>query len=155
MRDISTLDMVIATLRYEIPTISAIDLFGSHAQRIAQPDSDVDLAFLADHAPDPVQRWELAGQLSGPIGSTVNLVDLCAASTVLQYQVITRGRHLCARDGWVSRICPCLCDACLKAILDTGIGAHKSGVPVTRRGESLDNVKSLMMVCVPESTRGF
>lgn len=86
-------------LHNRLPALSAVYLFGSHAQGAAGPDSDLDLAFLAEGASvDPVTLWQLAGELADISGCPVDLVDLRAASTVLQYQIITTGQRLWARD---------------------------------------------------------
>ena len=44
------------------------------------------------------QAGELAGQLAGLSDWPVDLLDLRAASTVMQYQVLTTGRRLWARE---------------------------------------------------------
>lgn len=42
----------------------------------------------------PLTLWELAGDLADVAGCPVDLLDLRAASTVMQYQVITTGQLL-------------------------------------------------------------
>ena len=95
------LDAIQARLQTAIPSLSAIYLFGSRARGTAGPDSDADLAILADAPPDPVALWTLAGDLADLAGCPVDLVDLRAASTVMQYQIIMAGRRLWARDAGV------------------------------------------------------
>ena len=82
-----------------IPSLSAVYLFGSLAQGTAGPESDVDIAILADQAPDAVGLWSLANDLADVAGCPVDLVDLRAASTVMQYQIITTGKRLWERDS--------------------------------------------------------
>lgn len=77
----------------------AIYLFGGVASGEAGPESDVDLAVLNDGPLDPVGLREIASELADLADSHVDLVDLRAASTVLQHQVVTRGRRLHARNG--------------------------------------------------------
>lgn len=86
-------------LQTTIPSLSAAYLFGSWAQGTARPESDIDLAILADDPPDPVGLWTLAGELADVAGCPVDLLDLRAASTVMQYQIITTGERLWARDA--------------------------------------------------------
>lgn len=86
-------------LQTAIPSLSAAYLFGSWAQGTAGPESDIDLAILADNPPDPVGLWTLAGELADVAGCPVDLLDLRAASTVMQYQIITTGERLWARDA--------------------------------------------------------
>ena len=85
-------------LRAALPEALAIYVFGSVATGEAGPDSDLDLAVLVAGRADPLILWRLAGELADIAGRRVDLVDLRAASTVMQYQVVTRGRRLWARD---------------------------------------------------------
>ena len=85
-------------LQNHLPDLLAVYLFGSHAQGTAGPDSDVDMAVLVPGQVDPVVLWQLSGGLADIVGREVDLVDLRAATTVMQYQVVTRGRRLWAKD---------------------------------------------------------
>ncbi|WP_434608969.1 nucleotidyltransferase domain-containing protein [Pseudomonas sp. D2-30] len=85
-------------LQNHLPDLLAVYLFGSHAQETAGPDSDVDLAVLLSGKVDPVSLWQLSGDLADIAGSPVDLIDLRAASTVMQHQIVTRGRRLWAKD---------------------------------------------------------
>jgi uncharacterized protein len=90
---------IIATLRAALPTLLAVYLFGSHAQGTAGPASDLDLAVLVEGKLEPVCAWELAQTLATQVGCEVDLLDLRATSTVMQYQVITNGVRLWAKDA--------------------------------------------------------
>lgn len=85
---------VVAQIRACCPDAIAVYAFGSQVQRGAGPDSDLDLAVLVAGYADPVALWELAGKLATVAGCEVDLLDLRAASTVMQYQVITTGQRL-------------------------------------------------------------
>jgi predicted nucleotidyltransferase len=85
-------------LRDAIPTLSGVWVFGSQATGDAGEESDLDLAVLADEAPDPVSLWENARALAGIAGCTVDLLDLRAVPTTTQYQVVQNGRLLWRRD---------------------------------------------------------
>ena len=69
-------------------------LFGSQASGDARPDSDWDIAFLADGDLDNVGRWHIAEELAAELGQDVDLVDLKEASTVLKMQIVMNGRLL-------------------------------------------------------------
>ncbi|QGM99520.1 nucleotidyltransferase domain-containing protein [Methylocystis parvus] len=86
-------------LRKRLPDAMAIYLFGSVASGEAGPESDVDLAVLNDGPLEPVFVWDVACELANVVDRHVDLVDLRTASTVLQHQVVTRGRRLWARDA--------------------------------------------------------
>ena len=94
----SRLETVCQRLRDALPGVMGIYAFGSRMQGTARPDSDLDLAVLVGGYADPLQLWELAGQLAGLSDWPVDLLDLRAASTVMQYQVLTTGRRLWARE---------------------------------------------------------
>lgn len=93
------LEAILAATRETIPSLTALYLFGSQASGDAGPESDLDLAILADSPPDEVGLWQLSGQLADLAGCPVDLLDLRAASTVMQYRIITTGRRVWARDS--------------------------------------------------------
>jgi predicted nucleotidyltransferase len=85
---------VVTAIRTRFPNALAIYAFGSQVQGTAGPQSDLDLALLTAGYADPLALWDLAGDLAGVVGMSVDLLDLRAASTVMQYQVITTGQCL-------------------------------------------------------------
>ena len=89
---------IVSALRQRLPALLAIYLFGSRATGHAGADSDLDLAVLVEGKLDILSTWELAQSLAGMVGCDVDLIDLRAASTVLQYQVITTGARLWNKD---------------------------------------------------------
>jgi predicted nucleotidyltransferase len=89
---------VLAHLRSVLPELLAVYLFGSQAQGTAGPESDLDMAVLMAGGADPVLLWQLSGELADIAGCSVDLIDLRAASTVMQYQILTRGQRLWAKD---------------------------------------------------------
>ncbi len=76
----------------------AVYLYGSFAKGVACPDSDIDLALLAQAPLPPGVLAELASELMDLCGRAVDLVDLRQVPTVLRMQVITTGRRLWCRD---------------------------------------------------------
>lgn len=91
-------DALIASIKEAIPTVSLIYLFGSHATGNAGPDSDIDVAVLAQAPLDPVHRWNLAGEIASTLHRDVDLVDLRQASTVLRMKIIRHGVCLYQRN---------------------------------------------------------
>ena len=91
-------EVLVDRLRQALPAVMAIYAFGSRVQGTAGLDSDLDLAVLLPGHADPVLLWELAGELSDVAGYPVDLVDLRAASTVMQYQVLAHGIRWWTRD---------------------------------------------------------
>ncbi len=79
----------------------AVYAFGSRVRdegRHAGPDSDLDLAVLVEGYADPVQLFELTGSLADVAVCAVDVLDLRAAATVMQHQVLMEGTRLWARD---------------------------------------------------------
>lgn len=91
--------LICAELQKAFPNALGIYAFGSRVQSTANADSDLDLAVLVAGYAEPLELWELANQLANKIGCEVDLLDLRAASTVMQYQVITSGKRLSAKDS--------------------------------------------------------
>jgi len=89
---------IVALLRARLPGVLGVYVFGSRERGSATPGSDLDLAVLVEGYAEPLQLWELSGELAQGLGHEVDLLDLRAASTVMQHQVLTTGRRLWARD---------------------------------------------------------
>jgi predicted nucleotidyltransferase len=87
-------EQLVALIRTRFPLTLAIYAFGSQVQGNANAKSDLDLAVLVAGYADPLALWDVSGQLADVVGCQVDLLDLRAASTVMQYQVITTGRRL-------------------------------------------------------------
>jgi uncharacterized protein len=89
---------MVELLRGRISGILGIYAFGSQVTGEAQSDSDLDLAVLVEGYADPGLLWELTGPLADLAQCPVDLLDLRAASTVMQYQILTTGKRLFAQD---------------------------------------------------------
>jgi predicted nucleotidyltransferase len=90
---------MIQTLRDRMPNLLGVYAFGSRITGTAGPDSDLDLAVLVAGYADPLTLFDLAGELADTAGCAVDLLDLRAASTVMQYQILTSGQRCWARDA--------------------------------------------------------
>lgn len=89
----------IAVLRREIPGLAAVYLFGSFASGEVRPDSDLDLAvFAGPPLPRPL-LLSLQQRIANMFNRDVDLVDLAAANTILQVQVIGEGKLVDAPDA--------------------------------------------------------
>ncbi len=83
--------VLVQTLRHHLPKLLALYAFGSRIQGTATAESDLDLAVLVAGYADPLTLWALADELAELAGCAVDLLDLRALSTVMQYQIITTG----------------------------------------------------------------
>jgi len=90
---------LIDAIQKNIPDVLAIYAFGSQIQGTANSDSDLDLAVLVSGYAEPLQLWSLSSDLADIVNRPVDLLDLRAASTVMQYQVITTGERWWAKDA--------------------------------------------------------
>jgi len=90
---------IVQALQTEIPHLLAIYAFGSRVHGSARPDSDLDLAVLVAGYAEPLALWTLANDMAEIAGCPVDLLDLRAASTVMQYQIIITGERWWARDA--------------------------------------------------------
>jgi predicted nucleotidyltransferase len=91
-------EAIIATLQARLAQLLGIYAFGSRISGTVRPDSDLDLAVLVAGYADPLILFDLAGDLSDVAGCAVDLLDLRAASTVMQYQIITTGQRWWAKN---------------------------------------------------------
>jgi predicted nucleotidyltransferase len=85
-------------LRAAFPAALGAYAFGSRATGTARADSDLDLALLLPGYADPLALWDAAQALAGEFGLDIDLVDLRAASTVMQFQILTTGERLWGRE---------------------------------------------------------
>jgi predicted nucleotidyltransferase len=90
-------DLITAHLRSALPDLLAIYIFGSQVDGNAGPASDLDLAILVAGKADPLKLWLLSGELADLAGIPVDLLDLRAASTVMQHQILSKGQRLWAQ----------------------------------------------------------
>lgn len=91
-------DAIVQILQTRVPDLLAVYAFGSRITGMAGPASDLDLAVLVAGYAGPLALFDLAGVLADIAGCAVDLLDLRAASTVMQYQIITIGQRWWARD---------------------------------------------------------
>ncbi|MDQ7016451.1 MAG: nucleotidyltransferase domain-containing protein [Gammaproteobacteria bacterium] len=89
---------IVTFLKNQVPNLLAIYAFGSRIRGDAHAESDLDLAVLVGGYADPLKLWEFAGSLEDLVHCPVDLLDLRAASTVMQYQIITLGERWWAYD---------------------------------------------------------
>lgn len=92
------LSLLFAALPEHMPELLGVYAFGSRVQGTFTDDSDLDLAILVAGKVDPVALWDVAQQLAIALDHDVDLLDLRAATTVMQYQILHTGRRIWARD---------------------------------------------------------
>ena len=91
-------DAIVQIVQDRVPKLLAIYAFGSRVHGTAGAGSDLDLAVLVAGYAESLALWKLAGELAELAGCEVDLLDLRAASTVMQYQILTGGQRWWAKD---------------------------------------------------------
>ena len=86
--------LIVDTLKQEIPELKALYLFGSYADGTATGESDVDIAYLSSNTVSPVHRWEIAQKLAAILSLDVDLVELSETNTVFRYQILSKGTRI-------------------------------------------------------------
>lgn len=120
-------EALLSRLQADVPNLLAIYAFGSHVQGTARDESDLDLAVLVSGYAAPLALWKLAGELADLAGCPVDLLDLRAASTVMQYQIITCGERWWQKDTQV-------------ALFEAAILSEKTALD-TARGGLLEDIQ--------------
>ncbi|MFJ7793351.1 nucleotidyltransferase domain-containing protein [Pseudomonas sp. NPDC096950] len=93
------LEKSLTLLQDQLPDLLAVYLFGSQITGDAGAESDLDVAVLSSGPVEPLMLWRLSGELADIVGVPVDLLDLRAASTVMQYQILTTGHRLWSKDS--------------------------------------------------------
>lgn len=91
-------DNIVQTLQDRVPHLLAVYAFGSRIQGQFRPDSDLDLAVLVAGYADTILLFNLASDLADITNCPVDLLDMRAASTVMQYQILSTGQRWWAKD---------------------------------------------------------
>lgn len=94
-------ESLITLLQQRLPGLLAVYAFGSRIENqglSARSDSDLDLAVLLEGYGDPLTLFNLSGSLADIAGCPVDLLDIRAASTVMQYQILTLGTAWWRKD---------------------------------------------------------
>lgn len=115
------IERTVRTLQARVPGLLALYGFGSRVQGTAGPDSDLDMAVLVAGYADVTLLWQLSGELADIAGCAVDLLDLRAASTVMQCQIVTHGERWWAQDAQA-------------ALFESAILSEKTALDTARAG---------------------
>lgn len=116
-----TVERAVGMLQRRVPGLLAVYGFGSRIQGTARADSDLDMAVLVAGYADVLLLWQRSGELADIAGCAVDLLDLRAASTVMQYQIITTGVRWWAKDAQA-------------ALFESAILSEKTALDMSRAG---------------------
>ncbi len=85
---------IVKEIKKALPEVQGIYLFGSHVSGQQNQESDLDIAVLLPEPMENIHRWKLSQQLAASLKKEVDLVDLQNTSTVMQFQVVRKGKRL-------------------------------------------------------------
>lgn len=85
-------------LKSRLPDLLALYAFGSQIEGTATLESDLDLAVLVEGYVDPLQLWELSGEIADLAGCPVDLLDFRASTTIMQAQILHTGERWWAKN---------------------------------------------------------
>ena len=91
-------DEIALFLKNRVPTLLAVYIFGSQVTGQATSNSDYDIAVFSAGKIPVVTLFDLSNELAIQLHREVDLVDFCAASTVMQYQIIMTGHRIWQKD---------------------------------------------------------
>lgn len=92
---------IVQLLQNRLPNLMAVYAFGSQVDGTADKNSDLDLAVLVAGYADPIDLWDISGDLAELVNCEVDLLDFRAITTVMQYQILTKGERIFAVDGTI------------------------------------------------------
>ena len=81
-----------------LPGAAFIYQFGSYGTEYETAKSDLDLAFFAEQAMDPLELFRLQSELSARLGRKVDLIELKSANTFLAFEIVAKGRPIYIKD---------------------------------------------------------
>jgi predicted nucleotidyltransferase len=86
--------LIVNTLKQNIPELQALYLFGSQNDGTASSKSDVDIAYLSTVSLSSLERWEIAEKLASLLSLDVDLVTLSQTNTIFRYQILSTAERI-------------------------------------------------------------
>jgi len=93
---LNTLDkqIIIDTLKDELPELQALYLFGSHNDGTATKKSDIDIAYLSKEKLSSLERWDVSQKLASLLSMDVDLIELNTTNTIFRYQILSTAERI-------------------------------------------------------------
>ncbi len=86
--------LIIDTLKQEIPKLQALYLFGSQNNGSATKKSDVDIAYLSQKPLSSLERWDISQKLASLLSLDVDLIELSTTNTIFRYQILSTAERI-------------------------------------------------------------
>ena len=92
----NTLDkqIIIDTLKDELPELQSLYLFGSHNDGTATKKSDIDIAYLSKEKLSSLERWDVSQKLASLLSMDVDLIELDTTNTIFRYQILSTAERI-------------------------------------------------------------
>ncbi len=90
--------LIIKTINAELPDVQAIYRYGSAGSKYERPDSDIDIAILANRIVPFQEMTKLAVTLMDLTGRDVDLNDMRKLPVTLRVQIILQGARIFCKD---------------------------------------------------------
>lgn len=97
-RNDSIVQQVNTIIIERIPNLIGIYLYGSLGTPYENKESDIDLAVLTATSISFQSLWQLSQEIAIKINKDVDLISLREASTVLCFQILTKGQRIYCSD---------------------------------------------------------
>ena len=91
--------LIIDTIKQEIPKLQALYLFGSQNDGSATTKSDVDIAYLSQKSLNSLERWDISQKLASLLSLDVDLIELSTTNTIFRYQILSNAERIYG-DGY-------------------------------------------------------
>ena len=99
MKEVYPLDpLIIKTIIAELPDVLAIYRYGSAGSKYERPDSDIDIAILANHIVPFQKMTELAATLMDVTERDIDISDLQKLPVTLRVQIVMQGERIFCKD---------------------------------------------------------
>ena len=99
MKEVYPLDpLIIKTIIAELPDVLAIYRYGSAGSKYERPDSDIDIAILANHIVPFQKMTELAATLMDVTERDIDISDLQKLPVTLRVQIVLQGERIFCED---------------------------------------------------------
>lgn len=86
--------LIVNTLKQDIPKLQALYLFGSQSDGSATNKSDIDIAYLALEPLTSLERWDISQKLASLLYCDVDLVELKETNTIFRYQILSTAERI-------------------------------------------------------------
>lgn len=86
--------LIIDTLKEDIPELQALYIFGSQVDGTATVSSDVDIAYLSQKTLSSMERWKLSQKLASSLSRDIDLIELSQTNTIFRYQILSTSERI-------------------------------------------------------------